>query len=261
MDLRMAGMPSPQSVHVESVMFEIAESNPRGRRIRRTVAANAWLLAILVCQCASFADGPAAPSPAPSDDSIDWARARQFWSFRQPGLHPVTELIDPTWPRQPLDRLVLARLDEKGLGYSPEADKITLIRRATFDLTGLPPAPRDVEAFLADPRSDAYEMLIDRLLASSGYGQRMASMWLPLARYAEDQAHQVGGDTQYFYANAYKYRQWVIDAFNRDIPYDQFITFQLAADKVENGRDNLAALGFIGRPEILQPQPARCAGG
>src|SRR5206468_11259864 len=104
----------------------------------------------------------------------------------------------------------------------------------------------EVKSFLADKRSDAYERLVDRLLGSPRFGQRMASMWLPLARYAEDQAHQVGSDTQFFYANAFQYRQWVIDAFNRDLPYDKFITAQLAADKVEGGAENLAALGFIG---------------
>ena len=177
---------------------------------------------------------------------IDWAKAKEFWSFRPAVAHERPEVKHPDWCRQPLDSFILARIEQKGLLPSPDADKRALIRRVTFDLTGLPPTPRQVQAFLMDDRPDAYERLVDRLLASPAFGQRMASLWLPLARYAEDQAHQVGSDTQFFYPYAYKYRQWVIDAFNRDLPYDQFITLQLAADKVEDGDDDLAALGFIG---------------
>src|SRR4051812_49379658 len=182
-----------------------------------------------------------------SDDEIDWARARQFWSFRPPEAHPVPTVKNKRWPSQPLDQFILARLEEKGLAPSPEASKRTLIRRATFDLTGLPPTPDEVRAFLKDARGDAYERLVTRLLNSPAFGERMASLWLPLARYAEDQAHQVGNEIQSFYPNAYKYREWVINAFNRDLPYDQFILLQLAADKVENSAPkDLAALGFLG---------------
>ena len=149
------------------------------------------------------------------------------------------------WPRQELDYFVLARLEGKRLVPSDEAEKATLIRRVTFDLTGLPPTPDEVSAFLRDKRSDAYERVVNRLLTSPRFGEHMASLWLPLARYAEDQAHQVGSDTKFFYPNAYKYRDWVIAAFNRDLPYDEFIRLQLAADKLERTND-LAALGFIG---------------
>jgi hypothetical protein len=182
-----------------------------------------------------------------SDDEIDWAGARQFWSFRPPQPHPLPNVKNKRWPTQPLDRFILARLEEKGLAPSPEAGKRTLIRRATFDLTGLPPTPEEVRAFLKDARGDAYERLVTRLLNSPAFGERMASLWLPLARYAEDQAHQVGNETQSFYPNAYKYRDWVINAFNRDLPYDQFILLQLAADKVQHSAPkDLAALGFLG---------------
>src|SRR5205823_5502916 len=139
------------------------------------------------------------------------------------------------------------KLEEAGLSPSGPAPAAVYIRRATYDLTGLPPTPEDVEAFIRDRSLRAKEKLVDRLLDSPTFGERMASLWLPLARYAEDQAHQVGSDTQYFYPNAYKYREWVINAFNRDLPYDQFILCQLAADKIENcAPQNLAALGFIG---------------
>ena len=104
-----------------------------------------------------------------------------------------------------------------------------------------------MRAFLADPAERAYQRLVERLLASSRFGERMASLWLPLARYGEDQAHQVGEDTKYFYPNAWRYREWVIQAFNQDLPYDRFVALQLAADRIEGTNSaNLAALGFLG---------------
>ncbi len=141
--------------------------------------------------------------------------------------------------------MLAARLEQKRLVPSDEAEKRTLIRRLSFDLTGLPPTPREVSDFVGDKRTGAYERLVDRLLQSESFGERMASIWLPLARYGEDQAHQVGDDTKYFYPNAFKYREWVIDAFNRDLPYDKFVKLQLAADKMGQTND-LAALGFLG---------------
>jgi hypothetical protein len=111
----------------------------------------------------------------------------------------------------------------------------------------LPPTPDEIDAFVADKDPGAVERLVDRLLASPRFGERMASMWLPLARYAEDQAHQVGNDTKFFYANAYRYRAWVIDAFNRNLPYDRFVKLQLAADRLPGtDRGDLPALGFLG---------------
>ena len=189
------------------------------------------------------ADSP----PALPESTIDWSQARQFWSFQLPTAQPRPRVKLTAWPRQPIDYFVLARLEHKGLQPSGEADRHALVRRVTFDLTGLPPAPQEVEAFNSDGRADAYERLVDRLLQSTAFGERMASLWLPLARYAEDQAHQVGNDTQFFYPNAHKYRAWVIDAFNRDLPYDQFIIKQLAADQLEPVEpQDLPALGFIG---------------
>ena len=181
------------------------------------------------------------------DDGINWAKEQSFWSFRPPSARPPPVIKNDRWPRQPLDYFILSRLEEKGLAPAVEAEKRTLIRRVTFDLTGLPPQISEVEAFLKNRRPDAYAQLVERLLSSPRFGERLASLWLPLARYAEDQAHQVGNDTKSFYPNAYKYRAWVINAFNRDLPYDDFIKLQLAADKFapENAPD-LAALGFIG---------------
>src|SRR5262249_46621495 len=125
------------------------------------------------------------------------------------------------WPARSIDYFVLVRLEQNHISPSLEADKRTLIRRATFDLTGLPPTPDELNDFLSDEDDSAYNKLVDRLIASPRFGERMASFWLPLARYAEDQAHQVGDDTKFFYPNAYKYREWVVNAFNRDMPYDR----------------------------------------
>ena len=130
---------------------------------------------------------------------------------------------------------------EKGLALSPEADRRTLLRRLSFDLAGLPPG----EDWYRDEVS--YEQAVDSLIASPHFGERLASMWMNVARYAEDQAHQVGDDVKNFYPNAYLYRQWVVDAFNRDLPFPDFVRLQLAADLLDpEDRENLPALGFIG---------------
>jgi Protein of unknown function (DUF1549)/Protein of unknown function (DUF1553) len=195
--------------------------------------------------CAVLLTMLAASGLRAAEGGIDFAKERQFWSFQSPSAPPRPAVKNTRWPRQELDYFVLARLESKRLAPSEEAEKRTLIRRVTFDLTGLPPTPEEVSAFLNDKSRDAYTRVVDRLLASPRFGERMASLWLPLARYAEDQAHQVGSDTKFFYPHAYKYRDWVIEAFNRDLPYDEFVRLQLAADKLERTND-LAALGFIG---------------
>ncbi|HYE20344.1 MAG TPA: DUF1549 domain-containing protein, partial [Tepidisphaeraceae bacterium] len=172
---------------------------------------------------------------------------RAFWSFVPPRASEPPSVKNTAWPRARIDRFLLGRMESADLAPSAEAPREALVRRVTFDLTGLPPIPDDARAFVADESPEAYDRLVDRLLASPAYGQRMASLWLPLARYAEDQAHQVGKDTKLFYPNAYKYRDWVVAAFNRDLPYDRFVAYQIAADQVAGAaREDLAALGFLG---------------
>lgn len=183
---------------------------------------------------------------APAAD-FDWEKERQFWSFQSPERQQVPAIQNEGWGAEPIDHFILAKLEEKKLTPSGEASRRDLIRRVTLDLTGLPPTPAELESFVSDPRPDAYYHLVERLINRRAFGERMASLWLPLARYAEDQAHQVGDDTKFFYPNAYKYRAWVIDSFNRDLPYDRFLKYQLAADKFEDaGEENLAGLGFLG---------------
>ncbi len=193
---------------------------------------------------------PEAPAPSDEKPSRTITEAdKQFWSFIPPKLTPIESLAvpDASWCRTSIDRHILYRLHTRNLRPTTEAPPEVLIRRLTFDLTGLPPTPAEVEVFLNDRGAGAYGRLVGRLVESPRFGERMASLWLPLARYAEDQAHQVGDDTKFFYPHAWKYRKWVIDAFNRDLPYDKFVQYQLAADKIDGASgDDLAALGLIG---------------
>jgi len=186
------------------------------------------------------------PTP-PHQPTIDFAAARQFWSFQPPQPHAPPPVSDPAWPARKIDSFILSRLDAANLTPADAANRRTWLRRVTLDLTGLPPTPEEMSAFEADLSPDATEKLVDRLLASPHFGERVARMWLDLARYAEDQAHIVGKDESLFYPNAYLYRDWVIAAFNQDLPYDQFVRMQLAVDLLEGDESpNIPALGFIG---------------
>jgi hypothetical protein len=184
---------------------------------------------------------PAGPRP------VDVEAGKRFWAFQPPQRHAPPAVRQGGWVRRPIDVFLLAPLEQAGLGPAPPAEAATWLRRVTFDLIGLPPAPQEVEAFQADPSPTAREKVVDRLLASPHFGERWARPWLDLARYAEDQAHIVGEDRSLCYPNAYLYRDWVIRALNSDLPYDRFITLQLAADLVEPGDPaDLPALGFLG---------------
>ena len=146
----------------------------------------------------------------------------------------------PAWPRNAIDRFVLARLEAEGLTPSPVAKKERLIRRVTFDLTGLPPALAEIDAFLADCRPDAYERLVDRLLASPRFGERMAVDWLDVARYADTHGYQAD-----VYRATWPWRDWVVKAFNANLSFDTFITWQLAGDLLPNPtREEVLATAF-----------------
>ena len=182
-----------------------------------------------------------------AEAQIDWAMAREWWAFQSPTKAELPQINQAAWPSRRIDHFVLAKLEAKKLSPSPAATKHTLARRLYLDLTGLPPTPEKMRAFLGDETDGAYEMLVEKLMQRTAYGERLASMWLNKARYAEDQAHQVGSNTAFFYPNAFKYRKWVIDAFNNDLPYDDFIRKQLAADlEKDKSVTDLPALGFIG---------------
>lgn len=168
------------------------------------------------------------------------AAFQPLWSFMPPHRPELPQVTDPAWCRNPIDRFILARLDAEHLKPSPEADKATLVRRLYLDLLGLPPTPQQVEEFLSDKASDAYERLVDRLLANPHYGERMALDWLDAARFADTHGYHIDAGR-----DMTAWREWVIDAFNHDMPYDQFTTRQLAGDLLPNATlDDKIASGF-----------------
>ncbi|MCC7154648.1 MAG: PSD1 domain-containing protein [Bryobacterales bacterium] len=163
------------------------------------------------------------------------------WAYLPVTRPAVPEVRNRAWVRNPVDRFVLARLEREGIEPSTEASKATLVRRVTLDLTGLPPAPEEVAQFLADNRTDAYEQLVERLLASPHYGEARARPWLDLARYADSDGYEKDQVRPY----AWRYRSWVIDAFNEDKPFDQFTIEQLAGDLLPGATiDQKIATGF-----------------
>lgn len=153
------------------------------------------------------------------------AHYEPHWAFTRPQTPPLPEVSRPEWPQNAIDRFVLAELERNGLGPSPPADRYQLARRLSLDLVGLPPSPADVDAFVADTRADAYERLVDRLLASPHYGERWARRWLDLARYSDTNGYEKDRPR-----NMWPYRDWVIQALNTDMPFDQFTIEQLAGD-------------------------------
>ena len=182
---------------------------------------------------------------APTGGASIAEQAKTHWAF-QPVREPASPAVrNAAWVRNPVDQFILARLEAAGLAPSPRADARTLIRRAYFDLTGLPPKPEEVAAFVADAAPDAFARLVDRLLASPQYGERWGRHWLDVARYADTKGYVFEEERRYPYS--YTYRDYVISAFNEDLPYDQFLKQQIAADLLPKGPDqrSLAALGFL----------------
>jgi hypothetical protein len=164
----------------------------------------------------------------------------EHWSYIKPVRPAPPTIANVSWPRNDIDRFVLARLEQEKLAPSPEAPKATLLRRVTLDLTGLPPTIAELDAFIADTRPDAYDRVVDRLLASPAYGERWARPWLDLARYADTNGYEKDNRR-----SIWKYRDWVIDALNRDMPFDQFTIEQIAGDMLPNASiEQKIATGF-----------------
>jgi hypothetical protein len=197
-----------------------------------------------VKQGAEWPETAAATPALAAPSRVISAADRAFWAFQPIRDVSPPDVADRSWPRSPLDRFILARLEEKGLRPVAPADKRSLIRRATFDLIGLPPTPEEIAAFLADNSPDAFDRVVDRLLASPHFGERWARHWLDVARYGEDQAHTFEAR---LYPQGYRYRDWVIKALNDDLPYDQFVTAQIAGDLIEppDGIDLRPATGLF----------------
>jgi mono/diheme cytochrome c family protein len=164
-----------------------------------------------------------------------------WWAFRKPQRPAVPQVKNSAWVRTPVDAFILSKLESERLTPAPPADKTTLVRRLYFDLTGMPPAPEDVSAFLADQSADAYEKLVDRLLASPHYGERWGRHWLDVVRYADTS----GFESDLYLRNAWRYRDWVIAAFNQDTPYDEFVKAQIAADELWPNTNELEGLYIL----------------
>ena len=191
-----------------------------------------------------------APWPAAATVSVpgpaNVQKVRQsHWAFQPVRRLDPPQVRDRAWARTPVDPFILAGLEARGLTPAVDAERRTLLRRVTLDLIGLPPTPEEVEAFVADPRPEAYALLIERLLASSQYGERWGRHWLDVARYADTRGYVFTNERRYPYS--YTYRDYVVRAFNEDLPFDRFLLEQLAADQLPLGDDKrpLAAMGFL----------------
>jgi mono/diheme cytochrome c family protein len=216
-----SGPPFEAGKSAESLLIEKVASDdpelvmpPEGERLTDQEIA---LLRAWIDQGASWPDGA---------DTSEGAVKPAHWSFVAPARAAPPDVNDRAWARNPIDRFILAKLESEGIAPSPEAGRATLIRRLSIDLTGLLPTPEEVQGFQADPRADAYERLVDRLLASPHFGERWGRHWLDLARYADSDGYEKDSPRPF----AYRYRDWVIDAVNRDLPFDQFTIEQLAGD-------------------------------
>ena len=192
------------------------------------------------------------PFPAASKPASP-ARDPEHWAFQPPNERPVPPVRDLRWPRTTLDHFILAKLEAAGLSPTVRADRPALLRRVSFDLIGLPPTPGEIEAFLADETPGAFSRVVDRLLASPRYGERWGRHWLDVARYADSN----GFDENVAHGNAWRYRDYVVSAFNRDKPFDRFLVEQLAGDLLpfgseEQQHEQLIATGFLSiGPKVL----------
>lgn len=203
-------------------------------------------------------EGAAWGSETAPGESEQAVKSASFWSFQPPLERPLPRQVPKEWAANPVDRFIFAKLREKGLKPAPLADKRTLIRRATYDLTGLPPSPEEVEAFVQDRSPKAFEKVVDRLLASAHYGERWGRRWLDLVRYADT----AGDSADYPIPQARLYRDYVISSFNRDKPYDQFLREQIAGDLLpyrdeEDRWEKIVATGYLAIARRFSVRPER----
>ncbi len=181
-------------------------------------------------------------APDPRGETVAAPRSAPHWAFQPPRDPRVPDVKRASWVKTPVDAFILAKLEEKGLRPAPPADPRTLLRRATFDLSGLPPTPQETDAFEKDASPDAFERVVERLLASPQYGERWGRHWLDVARYADTKGYAF---EERRFAYSWAYRDWVIRAFNEDLPYDRFLMLQIAADRIEGDPRDLVAPAFL----------------
>ena len=182
-----------------------------------------------------------------NENHSDFEGSSKFWSFVGPHKGTPPEINNTKWPNGDIDRYILSKIESNGLSPANEAAPQVLVKRLFYDLIGLPPTFDEMKRFSKINDEIEYEKLIDHLLGRPEFGEKIASLWMNIARYAEDQAHQVGNNEKFFYPHAYKYRNWVIKSFNNDLPYNDFIRLQLAADQIDEvSVQDVAALGFLG---------------
>jgi hypothetical protein len=226
-----------QSLLLQAVNYVEPKMPPKGKLPQAQInVLTRWIKMGIPWSSAGASVSGKRHGPPPVD-----AQAKRFWSFRPVTRPPLPAVRNSDWVRSPIDAFVLAKLEAAGLEPAPPADKRTLLRRVTYDLIGLPPSPEEVEAFQADDSSAAYEHVVDRLLASPHYGEQWARHWLDLVRYGESNSFERDGAKP----NVWRYRDYVIRAFNEDKPYDQFIREQLAGDELEKvTTDGLIATGY-----------------
>jgi hypothetical protein len=242
----IAARPSPgRSQTRESLLGKDVMPLADPRLDGRAARAIRVTLSVLMLVSASIARSIAADEPSRADvyaplESFS-EEQRAHWAY-QPAKRPQPPAVkDRAWIKNAIDRFILAEIEKLALRPAAEADRVALVRRVTFDLTGLPPAPDDVAAFVNDARTDAYERLVDRLLASPHYGERWGQHWLDLAHYADSNGFELDAERP----DAWRYRDWVVRKWNADLPYDRFVALQIAGDDLEPGdHDALIATGF-----------------
>jgi len=234
----IAGRPE-QSLLIRAIQYtdKSLQMPPKGRLSDAQIAA-------LIEWVRRGAPDPRTAAPAPSAGRvIDIAAGRRHWAFQPLKSAAPPAVKNAAWSKNPIDRFILAKLQSKGMKPNPYAGRRTLIRRATFDMLGLPPTPAEVQAFVDDRSPDAWTKVVDRLLASPHYGERWGRHWLDLARYADSHGYEQDYDRPY----AYAYRDFVIKALNADLPFNRFIQWQLAGDEIDPENPMaLAATGFLG---------------
>ncbi|MBI1309836.1 DUF1549 domain-containing protein [bacterium] len=251
----MPGKPD-ESLLIDAVAYggEFVDMPPSGKLPDRVIADfRTWIALGAPMPDDKTSDGTQpASSPAPQK-TVDIEAGRSFWSFQPVSQQPLPNVSNADWPQQRLDWFVLAKLDEQQLEPNPPADRRTLLRRLDLDLTGLPPTPDDVDAFVSDASPDAIERVVDRLLCSPHYGERWGRHWLDVARYAED--NPTGESTCQPPPFPWPYRDWVIRTHNDDLPYDEFVRRQLAADLMDLPPEEIAATGFLGLSPVYHKEP------